>query len=80
MTGKPRSAAVPRSGDGPGVVKRGGRRAEARPICWGTDHEEAEAHEGQVGHRDINRDLMTRTDSHADEGPEDDERRCAVWP
>jgi hypothetical protein len=51
-------------------VKPDGRGAEALPFCGGTHHEEAKAQEGQVGHRDINRDLVTRIDSHEDENPE----------
>lgn len=30
-------------------MKRDGRRSEGLPGCSGEDHEEAEAHEGQVG-------------------------------
>lgn len=51
-------------------MKPGGRGAEALPSREGAHHEEAKAQEGQVGHRDINRDLVTRTDSHEDEDPE----------
>jgi len=46
----------------------------------GADHEEEEAQEGKVGHRDINRDLMMRTDSLADQGPEDEQRQRTVHP
>jgi hypothetical protein len=51
-------------------TKPDGRGAEALPFCGGAHHEEAKAQEGQVGHRDINRDLVTQTDSHEDENPE----------
>ena len=43
----------------PRFAKRDGRRAEALPTDGGADHEEAEAQEGQVGRRDINRGLTT---------------------
>jgi hypothetical protein len=49
--------------------------AEAPTTCRGATHGEAEAQEGQVGHFVANRDWVTRTDSHADEGPVDDQRR-----
>jgi hypothetical protein len=57
------------------AAKRDGSRAEAWPTRWGTHHGEAEAHEGQVDHRGANRVPVMRTDSHADEGPEVDQRR-----
>lgn len=44
----------------------------------GKNHEEAKAQEGEVGHLDINRGLMTQTDFREDEGPEDDERHLAA--
>jgi hypothetical protein len=55
-------------------VKRDGSRAEARPTRWSAYHGEAEAQEGQVDCRGANRVPAMRTDSHADEGPEDEER------
>lgn len=36
-------------------VKRDGGEAEAEPGCEGANHEEAEAHEGQVGRQHFNR-------------------------
>jgi hypothetical protein len=53
---------------------------EVRPGRWGENHEEAKAQEGQVGHRDANRGLMTQIDFHADQSPEDEERRQPVRP
>jgi hypothetical protein len=53
-------------------VKRDGLGAEAPTTRGSTTHGEAEAQEGQVGHRDANRELVMQTDSHADQSPEDD--------
>lgn len=36
-------------------VKRDGREAEAKPACCGRTHGEAKAHEGRIGHANINR-------------------------
>ena len=75
VSGKPWNAAGGRSGDGP-VARQAvtGCGAEALPTCGGSHHEEEQAQEGQVGHSDIKRDWMMRTDFHEDEGPEDDQR------
>ena len=59
------------------LVKRRRSWGGIPPSCWGVDHEEAKAQEGQVGHSDINRGSVTQTDLHEDEGPEDDERHRA---
>jgi len=55
------------SGDGQADGKHDGRGAEASPACKGGHHEEAEAQEGRIGQRNINRDLLTRIDLHEDE-------------
>jgi hypothetical protein len=36
-------------------VKRDGSEAEAKPACCGRIHGEAKAHEGRIGHANINR-------------------------
>lgn len=62
------------------LVKRDGRGAEAPPTRRGETHGEAQAHEGQVDRPDANRALAMLTDSHADQGPEDDKWHWLVLP
>jgi hypothetical protein len=59
-------------------VKRDGRRAQARYTCWGADHGEGKAQEGQVGRASANRARGARIDFLADKGPEDGQRRATV--
>jgi len=59
------------------LVKRRRSWGGIPPRCWGADHEEAKAQEGQVGHEDINNDSVTQIDFHEDERPEDDKRHRA---
>jgi hypothetical protein len=53
-------------------AKRRRVRGGIPPNCWSANHEEAKVQEGQVGHFDINRGLVTQIDFHEDEGPEDE--------
>jgi hypothetical protein len=53
-------------------VKRDGRKAEAEPACGGTNHEEAEAQEGQVDCRAANPDSAVQTSGREEQDPEDD--------
>jgi hypothetical protein len=81
VSGKPWNAADceirRRTSEAPSVTVCG---AEAPTTCWGATHGEAEAQEGQVGHYDANRGLVVVTDAHADEDPEDDQRRLLRGP
>lgn len=81
VSSKPWDAAGGGSGDGPVAREaRDGRRAEALPACGSAHHEEAEAHEGQVGRLDINRVLATPTNFHRDEDPVDDKGTAPGHP
>lgn len=80
-SGKPWSAVGWRSGDGPPAHEAATVfGAEAWSARCGEDHEEAKAQEGQVGHWNANRELVTQTDSHVDKGPEDEEWLWTVDP
>lgn len=73
---KPWHAVPGRSRDGPTGAKRDGHRGGSPRFSSGVgDHGEAKVQEGRVIHQDANRDLANKTDFHADEGLED-EQRC----
>lgn len=77
VAGKPWGVADGRSGDGPTVREATMVVGRNPPQLLVSNHEEAKAQEGQVGHLDINRVSVTRTDFHEDEGPEDEKRHRA---
>jgi hypothetical protein len=62
------------------LAKRDGIEAEASLTCRGQNHEEQKVQEGWVERHSIKSVLVKKTDSSADESPEDDKRRESEHP